>query len=110
MAGSLFLQRYGHIFQRPSLDYGEAEMFFLQDPAVVRLSQSLEAHLSTGAPPVNFAAYIVVPSLYTLILAVLYLSFFRLLTGSRIGRQILLKYPEIFTAGVVTKQGPTPKQ
>jgi hypothetical protein len=84
--------------------------FFFKDPAVVKLSQSLDAHLSTGVPPVNFAAYFVVPSLYSLLLAMLYLSVFRLLTRSKIGRWVLLKYPELFTAGIITKQGPTPKQ
>lgn len=84
--------------------------YFFSDPAVVRLSQSLDAYLGTGTPSAHFVAYIIIPSWWTLLILTFYYTIFQSLVSSRLGRQLLLSYPGLFTKGAITHQGPTPEQ
>ncbi|KZV88403.1 hypothetical protein EXIGLDRAFT_772765 [Exidia glandulosa HHB12029] len=84
--------------------------YFFSDPAVVRLSQALDAYLSTGVPPTHFAAYIVVRGWYVLALLTFYFTIFQALVPFEAGRRLLLAYPKLFTGGLVSHAGPTPKQ
>lgn len=84
--------------------------FFFADPAIVRLSQSLQASLGQDVPPVQFAFWIAIPSLPVLIVLTLALVLFGVLAQFSIGRTLLLRYPRIFTAGMVSHEGPTKEQ
>ncbi|EJD46858.1 hypothetical protein AURDEDRAFT_184118 [Auricularia subglabra TFB-10046 SS5] len=84
--------------------------YFFSDPAVVRLSQALDAYLDTGVPPVHFAAYIVIHGWFTLALLTFYFTIFQALVPYEAGRRLLLTYPRLFTGGLVSHSGPTAKQ
>lgn len=76
----------------------------------MRLTQTLDGLLNTGVPPVTFAAYIVIPSLPILLVVTFFLSIFGALANYPWGRSLLLNYPSIFSAGLVSHAGPTPEQ
>jgi len=84
--------------------------YFFSDPAVVRLTQALDKHLGNDIPPVHFGAHIVIPNLKILVLVVIFFTIFQFLAQYSWGRKVLLAYPEIFSYGMVSQNGPTAKQ
>lgn len=90
--------------------------FFFADPSVVRLSQQLvlqdqdlRQH-SVEAPPVQFSAYICIPSFKALAMAIFASSVFGFFAKFQWGQKLLLKYPRFFTLGVFSHQGPSKQQ
>lgn len=93
--------------------------FVFADPSVVRLSQQL---FLTGCgdtpfgskksipPTIQFAAYTILPSFTAVILYYLFLIVFGTLASMPWGRSLLLKYPEFFSFGFFTRDGPTDQQ
>jgi hypothetical protein len=94
--------------------------FVFADPSIVRLSQQLfltgyatpqlDNNIKDIPPTVQFAAYCLLPSLWIGLLYFLYGFVFSFLASSPWGRQMLLRYPEQFTAGVFSRDHPTPEQ
>lgn len=94
--------------------------FVFADPSIVRLSQQLfltgyatpqlDNNNKDIPPTVQFAAYCLLPSLWIGLLYFLYGFVFSFLASSPWGRQLLLRYPEQFTAGVFSRDHPTPEQ
>ncbi|KAE8259568.1 hypothetical protein A4X13_0g923 [Tilletia indica] len=84
--------------------------FFFADPAVVRLSQSLDVDLKTGVPPIKLVTWINVPKLRALLLIIASLSCFGILASYRWGRSILLRFPKLWSMGIVSHEGPTREQ
>ncbi|KAI8333901.1 saccharopine dehydrogenase [Chlamydoabsidia padenii] len=89
--------------------------FVFADPSIVRLSQQLflsgYAQENNNIPPtVQFAAYCLLPSLWICVLYYLYGFVFGFLASSPWGRQLLLRYPEQFSAGVFSKDHLTLEQ
>ncbi|KAI7862435.1 Saccharopine dehydrogenase-domain-containing protein [Spinellus fusiger] len=82
-------------------------------PSIVHLSQQLfltghaappKSHKATMPPTVQFAAYLLLPSLWTCIVYYIYRFVFSLLTSSPWGRHQLLIHPERYTAGLCSQQ------
>ncbi|KAH7102143.1 Saccharopine dehydrogenase-domain-containing protein [Auriculariales sp. MPI-PUGE-AT-0066] len=84
--------------------------YFFSDPAVVRLSQSLDSYLGTRTPNAHFTAYLVIARTWTLIILTFYYTIFSSLVQSPFGRSLLLAYPSLFTKGAITHTGPTQAQ
>lgn len=84
--------------------------FFFADPSIIRLSQSLQAHLNQDVPPVVFSVWLAIPSLTVLLFALVALTIFGILANFSLGRALLLRYPRIFSLGMVSHQGPTQAQ
>ncbi|KAI8365351.1 saccharopine dehydrogenase [Radiomyces spectabilis] len=91
--------------------------FMFADPSVVRLSQQLfltgyatKEKDNDALPTVQFAAYLLLPSLFIAILYHIYGFIFSLLAPTPWGRRLLLKYPEQFSGGLFSKQHPTEDQ
>lgn len=84
--------------------------FFFSDPSVVRLSQALSAKLEQDVPPVIFAFWIAIPSLPVLLFVTFALIIFGLVSSFSLGRKLLLTYPRVFSAGMVSHEGPTKEQ
>lgn len=90
--------------------------FPFADSAIVRLSQQLfltgygepPKKTSEAMPPtVQFAAYVLLPSLWIAILYYVYGFIFSFLTSSPWGRNLLLKHPERFSHGIFSKTEPS---
>lgn len=94
--------------------------FMFADPSIVRLSQQLflTGYADTPSkkpdvlfpPTVQFAGYLLLPSLYATILFVIYGYIFSFLAGSPWGRNLLLSRPELFSGGLFSKEHPTQEQ
>ncbi|ORX60648.1 saccharopine dehydrogenase [Hesseltinella vesiculosa] len=96
--------------------------FVFADPSIVRLSQQLfltgyancDDKLTSGSatmpPTVQFAAYSLLPSLWIALLYFIYGFVFNFLAASPWGRQLLLAYPETFSAGVFSRDHPSQEQ
>ena len=92
--------------------------FVFADPSVVRLSQQIfltglaktEKEKSNVPPPIQFSAYLLIPSLWGVILYTLYGFVFSFLASSPWGRNLLLGHPELFSAGLFSKEHPTQEQ
>lgn len=94
--------------------------FVFADPSIVRLSQQIflsglattekKKPNVTLPPPVQFAAYLLLPSLWVVILYTIYGFIFSVLAGSPWGRNLLLSHPDLFSAGIFSKQHPTQEQ
>ncbi|EPQ51756.1 hypothetical protein GLOTRDRAFT_80746 [Gloeophyllum trabeum ATCC 11539] len=80
--------------------------YFFADPAIVRQTQILEEVHSAGLPPIQFGAYLVIPSLRILLLMIFYFTIFSFLAARKWGRALLLRYPRLFSHGTVYKGGP----
>ncbi|KZT28298.1 hypothetical protein NEOLEDRAFT_1167606 [Neolentinus lepideus HHB14362 ss-1] len=98
-----FLGKFPPYFPRVS---GYLIPYFFADPAVVRQTQILEAVHSAGLPPIQFGAYLVIPSLRVLLLMMFYLTIFSFLAIRKWGRDLLLRHPKLFSHGTVYKDGP----
>ncbi|CAO3636739.1 unnamed protein product [Cunninghamella echinulata] len=114
--------------------YGYHVPFVFADPSIVRLSQQLfltgYANTTTPTkkdsslpnknngnnnkaampPTVQFSAYFLIPSFWIAMLYYIYGFIFAFLASSPWGRQLLLAYPERFSAGVFSKEHPTQEQ
>jgi len=88
--------------------------FFFADPSVVRLSQQITLQdkelEQSQSPPVQFAAYICIPSFSALAMTIVASTVFGLLAKYEFGRQLLLKHPRFFTLGRFSHQGPSDQQ
>lgn len=93
--------------------------FMFADPSVVRLSQQLflagaaeppKKTTEPMPPTVQFAGYLLLPSLWILILYHIYGLIFSFLAASPWGRNTLLNHPERFSHGVFSKTDPTEQQ
>jgi short subunit dehydrogenase-like uncharacterized protein len=93
--------------------------FVFADPSVVRLSQQLfltgygettTAPKKTVPPVIQFAAYTILPSFMTVIMYYLVLIVFGTLSSLTWGRSVLLKYPEFFSFGLFSRDGPSDQQ
>ncbi|KAF9583376.1 hypothetical protein BGW38_009627 [Lunasporangiospora selenospora] len=94
--------------------------FFFADPSVIRLSQQmviqdkdLTANLAPTAPvrrPIQFDAYICIPSFKYLAMMIAASTVFGALAKYEFGRRLLLKYPKFFTLGLFSHEGPTDQQ
>ncbi|CAD6901936.1 unnamed protein product [Tilletia caries] len=84
--------------------------FFFADPAVVRLSHALDVDLKTKVPPIKLVAWINIPKLRALLLVITSLSFFGIMAGFKWGRSSLLRFPKLFSSGMVSHEGPTRQQ
>jgi hypothetical protein len=90
--------------------------FFFADPSVVRLSQQLvlqdrDLHQqSVESPPVQFSAYICIPTFKALAMGILASTVFGFLARFRWGQRLLLRHPRFFTLGLFSHQGPSQQQ
>ncbi|KAG0279009.1 hypothetical protein BGZ96_002106 [Linnemannia gamsii] len=88
--------------------------FFFADPSVIRLSQQMVLQdkdlQSSQSPPVQFSAYICIPTFKALAITILASTAFGLLAKYESGRRFLLKHPRFFTLGTFSHQGPTNQQ
>ncbi|EDW10260.1 saccharopine dehydrogenase-like oxidoreductase [Drosophila mojavensis] len=76
------------------------------DRSVVRRSQEYFYDYQRKRP-VQFFSYIGFPSWLIAIAVALFGIIFMILTKFKLGRKLLLKYPEFFSAGYVSRNGPT---
>ncbi|KAI8077157.1 saccharopine dehydrogenase [Thamnidium elegans] len=101
-------------------EFGYHVPFVFADPSIVRLSQQIflsglattekKKPNVTLPPTTQFAAYLLLPSLWVVILYTVYGYIFSLLAGSPWGRNLLLKHPDFFSGGIFTKEGPNDEQ
>ncbi|KAI7899559.1 uncharacterized protein BX663DRAFT_183375 [Cokeromyces recurvatus] len=101
-------------------EFGYRVPFVFADPSVVRLSQKIfltglanteKQKSDVGVPPpIQFAAYLLLPSLWVLILYVIYGFIFSFLASYTWGRTLLLNHPELFSHGLFSKEHPTKAQ
>ncbi|KAG0363381.1 saccharopine dehydrogenase-like oxidoreductase [Gamsiella multidivaricata] len=88
--------------------------FFFADPSVIRLSQQLvlqDKDLATvQSPPVQFSAYICIPTFKVLAMMIFASTMFGTLARYEWGRNLLLKHPRLFTMGMFGHEGPSSKQ
>ncbi|KAG0048583.1 hypothetical protein BGZ83_006467 [Gryganskiella cystojenkinii] len=88
--------------------------FFFADPSVVRLSQQTPIQdkdlADFQSPPVQFSAYICIPTFKALALTIMASAVFGLFAKYEFGRKFLLKHPRLFTLGVFSHQGPSDQQ
>ncbi|KAF9181224.1 hypothetical protein BGZ51_005584 [Haplosporangium sp. Z 767] len=88
--------------------------FFFADPSVIRLSQQMVLQdkdlQAVQSPPVQFAAYICIPTFKTLALTIMASTVFGMLAKYEFGRKFLLKHPRLFTLGTFSHEGPTKQQ
>jgi short subunit dehydrogenase-like uncharacterized protein len=101
-------------------DYGYHVPFVFADPSVVRLSQQIflsglakteKGKPNVTLPPtVQFAAYLLIPSLWGVFLYTFYGLIFSFLAGSPWGRNLLLGHPQLFSGGLFSKVHPSQEQ
>ncbi|KAF9919449.1 hypothetical protein FBU30_011024 [Linnemannia zychae] len=88
--------------------------FFFADPSVVRLSQQLTIQdkdlKASHSAPVQFSAYICIPTFKALAMTIFASTVFGLLAKYEAGRRFLLKHPRFFTMGIFSHEGPTKQQ
>ncbi|KAG0088453.1 hypothetical protein BGZ92_006157 [Podila epicladia] len=88
--------------------------FFFADPSVIRLSQQMVLQdkdlSSVQSPPVQFSAYICIPSFKALAITIFASTVFGLFAKYESGRKFLLKHPRLFTMGIFSHEGPTDQQ
>lgn len=62
------------------------------------------------SPPVQFAAYICIPTFSALAMTIVASTVFGLLAKYEFGRKLLLKHPRLFTLGRFSHRGPSDQQ
>ncbi|XP_059841566.1 saccharopine dehydrogenase a, tandem duplicate 1 [Hypanus sabinus] len=83
--------------------------FLGSDPSVVKRTQRyLYENLQEN--PVQYGGYVTVGGIGSVIMLMLAGFFFWCFTRCRLGRNLMIKYPEFFSFGYFTKQGPTKQQ
>lgn len=83
--------------------------FLGADPSVVRRSQRHNVD-SRDKKPVQYGAYVAMPSLLTIMLFLFFGFFFALLCQFNKGKRLLEKYPKFFSFGFFSHEGPTREQ
>ncbi|NWQ79364.1 SCPDL oxidoreductase, partial [Columbina picui] len=83
--------------------------FMGSDASVVKRSQRY-LHTELQETPVQYGAYVNIGGLGSVIKLMFAGILFLLLVKFSFGRKLLIKYPEFFSAGHFTKEGPTKKQ
>ncbi|KAJ7337116.1 hypothetical protein OS493_009968 [Desmophyllum pertusum] len=83
--------------------------FMGADPSVVRRSQRHSVEIR-DKKPVQFGAYVSMPSLIAILLLYFFGIFFFLLCQFKKGRDLLEKYPKFFSFGLFSHEGPTKEQ
>lgn len=83
--------------------------FLGADPSVVRRSQRHSVEVR-DKKPVQYGAYVAMPSLLAILLFLFFGVFFALLCQFKMGRNLLEKYPKFFSFGFFSHEGPTRKQ
>uniref|UniRef100_A0A8C6YPY0 Saccharopine dehydrogenase-like oxidoreductase n=2 Tax=Nothoprocta perdicaria TaxID=30464 RepID=A0A8C6YPY0_NOTPE len=102
------LKRRGLVFY--SQEFREYSIPFMgSDVSVVKRSQRY-LHTQLQETPVQYAAYANVGGLGSVMKLMFAGLLFLLLVKFSLGRKLLIKYPEFFSAGRFTKKGPTQKQ
>ncbi|GFO11053.1 saccharopine dehydrogenase-like oxidoreductase [Plakobranchus ocellatus] len=103
------------LVRRPNRFYSEdvnkwCLHFMGSDKSVVY--RTIRNHLTTGVMkhPIEFFPYLCLASLFSALKFVTFWSMFTFLSQYSFGRWILLKFPQVFTLGYVTKAGPTQEQ
>nr|XP_056709701.1 saccharopine dehydrogenase-like oxidoreductase [Euleptes europaea] len=102
------LKRRGALFY--SNEFSQYSIPFMgSDVAVVKRTQRyLHTHLQET--PVQYAAYASVGGIGSVIKLMFAGLLFLILVKFNFGRKLLIKYPEFFSGGYFTKEGPTEKQ
>ncbi|MDA8791640.1 saccharopine dehydrogenase NADP-binding domain-containing protein [Bacteriovoracaceae bacterium] len=85
-------------------------LFPAADSAVVRSTQKSLSTINKDLTQPKYAAYYSFIKPISVFIGLFTGFMFLALTKSSLGRSILLKYPRFFSAGVITKSGPTKKQ
>ncbi|KAL7987516.1 hypothetical protein Chor_006435 [Crotalus horridus] len=102
------LKRRGPVFY--SNEFKKYSIPFMgSDVSVVKRTQRY-LHSQLQETPVQYAAYATVGGLSSVIKLMFAGLLFLMLVKFNFGRKILLKYPEFFSGGHFTKDGPTEKQ
>ncbi|KAL8185789.1 UNVERIFIED_CONTAM: hypothetical protein K2H54_058070, partial [Gekko kuhli] len=102
------LKRRGAVFYSNELSQYSIP-FMGSDVAVVKRTQRyLHSHLQET--PVQYAAYATVGGIGSVIKLMFAGLLFLILVKFNFGRKLLIKYPEFFSGGYFTKDGPTQKQ
>ncbi|GCB77166.1 saccharopine dehydrogenase a, tandem duplicate 1 [Scyliorhinus torazame] len=102
------LRRRGSVFYSNIMNQ-YAIPFMGSDASVVKRTQRY-LHENLKESPVQYGAYAAVGGMGSVILLMIAGFFFWCFTRCRLGRKLLIKYPEFFSAGYFTRQGPTKKQ
>ncbi|CAF1032156.1 unnamed protein product [Adineta ricciae] len=76
------------------------------DRSVVQRTQYFN-YTKLNKKPVRFQAYLQLPSLFSVVKLVFFGLIFSLLAKFKFGIQLLLKFPGLFSSGLVTTEGPT---
>jgi hypothetical protein len=83
--------------------------FFFADPAIVRLSQQLLVN-DANETPVYFSAHVLMSNFIETAFSCLWFFVFLFLCKFKITKDLMLKYPRIFSFGIFSHQGPTKQQ
>eukprot|EP01027_Heterolobosea_sp_BB2_P007379 GEZU01010988.1.p1 GENE.GEZU01010988.1~~GEZU01010988.1.p1 ORF type:complete len:455 (-),score=131.82 GEZU01010988.1:745-2082(-) len=83
--------------------------FMGSDASVVRRTQRTNYEWKHMAP-FQYAAYATISSIWYVIIMVVFGAIFSTLAQFKLGRQILLKYPRLFSFGVFSHEGPSKDQ
>ncbi|XP_033000290.1 saccharopine dehydrogenase-like oxidoreductase [Lacerta agilis] len=102
------LKRRGAVFYSNELKQYSIP-FMGSDVSVVKRTQHY-LHTDLNETPVQYAAYATVGGLGSVIKLMFAGLLFLMLVKFNFGRKLLLKYPEFFSGGHFTKEGPTEKQ
>ncbi|XP_067901513.1 saccharopine dehydrogenase a, tandem duplicate 1 isoform X2 [Heterodontus francisci] len=102
------LRRRGSVFYNNTMNQ-YAIPFMGSDASVVKRTQRY-LHENLQESPVQYGAYAAVGGIGSVIMLMLAGFFFWCFTKCSLGRKLLIKYPEFFSFGYFTKQGPTKKQ
>lgn len=102
------LKRRGLVFYSKELK-GYSIPFMGSDASVVKRSQRY-LHTELQETPVQYGAYVNVGGLGSVMKLMFAGILFLLLVKFSFGRKLMTKYPEFFSAGHFTKEGPTQKQ
>ncbi|XP_048392380.1 saccharopine dehydrogenase a, tandem duplicate 1 isoform X2 [Stegostoma tigrinum] len=102
------LTRRGSVFYSDTMNQ-YAIPFMGSDASVVKRTQRY-LHENLNESPVQYGAYVAVGGIGSVIFLMVAGFFFWCFTKCRLGRKLLIKYPEFFSFGYFTRQGPTQKQ
>lgn len=102
------LKRRGAVFYSNELSQYSIP-FMGSDASVVKRTQRY-LHTQFNETPVQYAAYTTVGGIGSLIKLMFAGLLFLMLVKFDFGRKLLIKYPEFFSGGHFTKEGPTEKQ
>lgn len=83
--------------------------FLGSDPSVVRRTQRYK-YEELEQPPLQYGAYFTMPSILYIAALMFFGSIFNLLASFQCGRNLLEKYPRLFSFGFFSHEGPTKEQ